>query len=392
MSDETIADAETIAAADTAEMTPEQLAETKRYGRQQLVCDLIDRAVDLTFLTIAAFLIAIPLNSWLQESVSVSSSWVRLALLFGIVTGLHVLASFPISFYSGHVLEHRYGLSRQSFGRWFSRYLKRNSLTLVFGLLLFEGLYAIIWYTQSWWWLVAAVAFFLVSVVMGQLAPVLIMPLFYKIKRLEDQTLAERFRSISDGTGLSIEGVYRMEMSAETAKANAMLAGLGATRRVILGDTLLDEFSPDEIEVIFAHEVGHHVHRHIRKMIVAGIAYSLAGFYLCDWLVAGWVTRREGELDYANFPVWTLPSLMLTIAVFSLFVEPLQNALSRLFERQSDRYALESTQKVAAYRTAFQKLARQNKTDPDPHPLEVFLFHSHPPIAERIAMAAKTED
>ena len=383
---------ETIAATDTAEMTPEQLAETKRYGRQQLLCDLIDRAVDLTFLTIAAFLIAIPLNSWLQESVSVSSSWVRLALLFGIVTGLHVLVSFPISFYSGHVLEHRYGLSRQSFGRWFSRYLKRNSLTLVFGLLLFQGLYAIIWYTQSWWWLVAAVAFFLVSVVMGQLAPVLIMPLFYKIKRLEDQTLADRFRGISDGTGLSIEGVYRMEMSAETAKANAMLAGMGATRRVILGDTLLDEFSPDEIEVIFAHEVGHHVHRHIRKMIVAGIVYSLAGFYLCDWFVAGWVTRREGELDYANFPVWTLPALMLTIAVFSLFVEPLQNALSRLFERQSDRYALESTQKVAAYRTAFQKLARQNKTDPDPHPLEVFLFHSHPPIAERIAMADVVND
>lgn len=382
MIDET---SETNAAVETAEMTPEQLAETKRYGRQQLVCDLIDRGVDLTFLTIAACFIAIPLDRWLAESVA--SSWLRLGLLFGIVTGLHVLASFPISFYSGHVLEHRYRLSRQSFGRWFYRYLKRNGLMLAFGLLLFEGLYAIIWYTQSWWWLVAAVAFFMVSVVIGQLAPVLIMPLFYKIKRLDDQSLAERFRSISDGTGLSIEGVYRMEMSAETAKANAMLAGLGATRRVILGDTLLDEFSPEEIEVIFAHEVGHHVHRHMRKMIVAGIAYSLVGFYLCDWLVAGWVTRREGELDYANFPVWTLPALMLTVAVFSLFVEPLQNAISRLFERQSDRYALESTQKVAAYRTAFQKLARQNKADPDPHPLEVFLFHSHPPIAERIAMA-----
>ncbi len=383
LADETIAAADN---ADTAEMTPDQLAETKRYGRQQLFCDLIDRAVDLMFLTVAAFLIAIPLDRWLADSV-VSSRWIRLAVVFGIVTGLHALASFPISFYSGHVVEHRYGLSRQSFGRWFSRYLKRNSLAFAFGLLLFEGLYAIIWYTQSWWWLVAAVAFFMVSVVIGQLAPVLIMPLFYKIKRLEDQTLAERFRSISDGTGLSIEGIYRMEMSAETAKANAMLAGLGATRRVILGDTLLDEFSPEEIEVIFAHEVGHHVHRHIRKMIVAGIVYSLAGLYLCDWLVAGWVMRREGELDYANFPIWTLPALMLTIAVFSLFVEPLQNAISRLFERQSDRYALESTQKVAAYRTAFRKLARQNKADPDPHPLEVFLFHSHPPIAKRIAMA-----
>ena len=370
---------------DTTEMTPEQLAETKRYGRQQLVCDLADRAVDLTYLAIAAFALAIPLDRWLTGFVT--SSWIRLALMFAIVTGLHILASFPISFYAGHVLEHRYGLSRQSFGGWFSRYLKRNGLTLAFGLGLFLGLYAIIWYTHGWWWIVAALAFFLVSVVVGQLAPVLIMPLFYKIKRLDDQTLAERFRAISDGTGLSIEGVYRMEMSAETANATAMLAGLGATRRVILGDTLLEEFSPEEIEVIFAHEVGHHVHHHIRKMIAAGIVYSLAGFYLCDWFVSAWVIRREGALDYANFPVWTLPALMLTIAVFSLVVEPLQNAMSRLFERQSDRYALESTQKVAAYRTAFKKLARQNKADPDPHPLEVFLFHSHPPIAQRIGMA-----
>jgi STE24 endopeptidase len=307
--------------------------------------------------------------------------------MFGIVTGLHIVASFPISFFSGHVLEHRYGLSRQSLGRWLARYLKKNGFTLLIGLLLFEGLYAIIWYTQSWWWLVAAVAFFAVSIVIGQLTPVLIIPLFYKIKRLDDQTLAERFRGISEGTGLTIEGVYRMEMSAETAKANAMLAGLGATRRVILGDTLLDEFNPDEIEVIFAHEVGHHVHRHIHKMIAIGIVYSLAGFYLCDRFVAGWIARHEGALDYANFPVWTVPALMLTIALFSLFVEPLQNSISRFFERQCDRYALKSTKKVTAYRTAFQKLARQNKADPNPHPLEVFLFHSHPPIAQRIAMA-----
>ncbi len=376
---------ETDQVPDTAEMTPEQLAETKRYGRQQLVCDIVDRAVDLTYLTAVACFLAIPLDRWLAEPVS--SRWIRLAFMFGIVTGLHIVASFPISFFSGHVLEHRYGLSRQSFGRWLSRYLKKNGLTLLIGLLLFEGLYAIIWTTQSWWWLVAAVAFFVVSIVIGQLTPVLIIPLFYKIQRLDDQTLAERFRGISAGTGLTIEGVYRMEMSAETAKANAMLAGLGATRRVILGDTLLDQFNPEEIEVIFAHEVGHHVHRHIHKMIAIGIVYSLAGFYLCDRFVAGWAARHEGELDYANFPVWTLPALMLTIAVFSLFVEPLQNSISRFFERQCDRYALESTKNKNAYRTAFQKLARQNKADPDPHPLEVFLFHSHPPIAERIAMA-----
>ena len=285
------------------------------------------------------------------------------------------------------MLEHRFGLSRQSVGGWFKRYFKRNGLTLVFGVVMTCGLYWIIWTIGAWWWLVAAAAFFVISVVLGQLAPVLILPLFYKITRLEDQTLADRLRSISQGTGLNIEGVYRMAMSDETAKANAMLAGLGSTRRVIFGDTLLDGFSEEEIEVIFAHEVGHHVHRHIPKMILAGLIYSTVGFWVADRLLGGWVTGIEGQLDYASFPVYTLPALTLVLTLFGQLLEPLQNVISRFFERQSDWYALERTETPETYRSAFHKLARLNKSDPDPHPVEVFLFHSHPPIAERLAMA-----
>ena len=170
-------------------------------------------------------------------------------------------------------------------------------------------------------------------------------------------------------------------------EANAMLAGLGRTRRVILADTLLDGFSPEEIEVIFAHEIGHHVHRHIRKMIVAGLVFSLGGFFVCAQLIAAWVVHTEGRIVYNEFPVHTLPLFLLIVAVLSTLIEPLQNAMSRHFERQSDRYALSRTGDSTAYRSAFEKLARLNKSDPDPHPLEVFLFHGHPPIGERLAMA-----
>ena len=140
------------------------------------------------------------------------------------------------------------------------------------------GLFWIIWHTGHYWWLIAAAAFFVVSVVLGQLAPVLIVPLFYKVEPLDNAELIDRMKRLADGTGLTIEGVYRLGLSADTSKANAMLAGLGRTRRVLMGDTLLDKFSPEEIEVIFAHEIGHHVHRHIPKMIATGVVFSLAGF------------------------------------------------------------------------------------------------------------------
>ena len=216
----------------------------------------------------------------------------------------------------------------------------------------------------------------------------MILPLFYKIERLDNPELAERMARLAEGTGLSIQGVYRMGLSAETAKANAMLAGLGRTRRVLMGDTLLDQFTPDEIEVIFAHEIGHHVFRHIRKMIVSGVLFSVLGFWLCDRLLLAWAQRPvRHRSTRTRLPAGTLPLLMLVLTVFSLLLEPLQNAISRRYERQCDRYALERTGLREAYVSAFRKLARLNKDDPDPHPLEVFLFHSHPPISERLAVA-----
>jgi STE24 endopeptidase len=278
-------------------------------------------------------------------------------------------------------------LSTQTFGRWFWQYLKKNILAVAFSMVMIVGLYWLIWTVGDWWWLVAALAFFVVSIVLGQLMPVLILPLLYRIEKLDASEIADRLAKLAQGTGLSIEGVYRMNLSDETVKANAMLAGLGSTRRVILGDTLLQNFTPEEIEVIFAHEIGHHVFHHIRKMIVTGIFYSAAGFWICDRLLMAWTTNHGGSLDHSQLPVETLPLLLLILTVFSMLSQPLQNAVSRHFERQSDRFALERTGLKDAYLSAFRKLARLNKDDPDPHWLDVCLFHSHPPIRERLALA-----
>jgi STE24 endopeptidase len=373
-------------------MTPDELAEAKRYGRLELICGLADKAIDIAYLAVAAFLLAQPVDRWLKGfSLPQHNDSIRLMLLFLILTASHIAVSFPLSFYSGHVLEHRFSLSTQTFAAWLWRYAKRILLGMALGMSLMLGLFWLIWTTGPIWWLVAAGAFFLVSILLGQLAPVLILPLFYKIEKLDAPELTGRIDALAAGTGLSIEGVYRLDLSQETVKANAMLAGLGRTRRVLLGDTLLKGFSPEEIEVIFAHEIGHHVFHHIRKMIAAGIFYSAAGFFLCDRILAAWAAGGQTPLDYSQLPVYTLPLVMFILTLFAMLLEPLQNIISRHYERQSDQYAINRTGNKEAYISAFRKLAKLNKDDPNPHPLEVFLFHSHPPIAERLAMADKVD-
>ncbi len=372
------------------ELSPEELAEAKRYGRLSLKYNLMDKGLDFLYLALMAMLFARPIDEWLARA-AVLDRWesLRLVVFFVILAGLNALVSLPLSFKADYLLEHRFGLSKLSLAGWAWRYVKRFVLAVAFGAVMLLGLYWIIWTTGPWWWLVAAAAFFLVSIVLGQLLPVLILPLFYKIERLDAPELNQRIGRLAEGTGLSIEGVYRIALSEETVKGNAMLAGLGRTRRVLLGDTLLDKFTPDEIEVIFAHEVGHHVHRHIHKLIAAGLVFTAVGFWVSDRALAAWVEQAQGIFRHSQLPVFALPMLMLILSVFGALLGPLQNAISRHFERQSDRYALERTGKRSAYIAAFRKLARLNKDDPDPHWLEVVLFRSHPPISQRVAMAKK---
>ena len=370
--------------ADADEMTEEQLAEAKRYNHQKLVVGLIEMAVDIVFLALVAFLVARPIDELLAGASWLQNMWVRLAAFFTIIGAASFCVSLPFSYYSGFVLEHRFGMSRQTLRGWSLRLIKSGVLAFLFGLLMVEGLFFMIWLTGAYWWLAASAAFFAVSVMFGQLMPILILPLFYKVERLEDEELMDRFEKLAKETDLSIEGVYRLHLSAETSKANAALTGLGHTRRVLLGDTLIDKFTPDEIEVVLAHEIGHHVFRHIPKLILFGLIYSTISFFLCDVIIKAWVGE---SFSYDAVPVYALPMLILVITVFSTFLAPLKNILSRRFERQCDCYALERTGLKESFISAFNKLATQNKADPNPHPLEVFLLHDHPPISERLQMA-----
>jgi STE24 endopeptidase len=367
------------------EKTP---SEVKQYQRQKLTASIISIIVSLVFLAV----MALWGGPWLDRVVRTwvgPNPWLRLVILaFIYAAGLELL-TLPLDFWSGYILEHRYHLSNQTLPAWLWRHVKGYLVGGPIGLILLLGLYALLWYSGPWWWLWTAAAWLVVTLLLGQLLPVVILPLFYKVTRLEEPALLERLRRLASGTGLSFEGIYRLHLSEETRKANAALAGLGRTRRVLLGDTLLEQFTTEEIEVVFAHEVGHHVHRHLIKMVIWSVALAAASFWLAD------VVLRHGAeaLHYPTDPLpayadpAALPLLLLVLSVFGLLLSPLQNALSRFFERQCDRYALERTGLLQAYRSAFIKLARMNKADPDPHPLVVWLFEDHPPIRERLALA-----
>ena len=287
-----------------SQTTADQLAEMKAYGRQRLVCHLIDLALDTTTLAVVALLLAKPLDQWLQSWAVFQAAWIRLGVFFLVVAAAQYVVSFPVTLHAGFVLEHKFGLSRQTFWRWFRRDLLKLALTVALGLALVEGLFWLIWLMGPSWWLAAAGAAFVVSVLLGQLVPVVILPLFYKIERLDDAELASRFQRLAVGTSLVIEGVYRMKLSTETNKANAMLAGLGRTRRVLLGDTLLDGFTPDEIEVVLGHEIGHHVYHHIPKLMAVSLVFSLVGFLVCDHVLVWWFGPG---FVYAHLPVHALP-------------------------------------------------------------------------------------
>jgi STE24 endopeptidase len=358
-------------------------AEVKRYQRQKLTASLAALSVSLIALASLALLGGPHLDPLLRAVVG-ENPWLRLAAMgFLCAAGLELL-TLPFDFWSGFILEHRYQLSNQTFRGWVWKRIKGYLVGGPLGLALLLGLYALLWWSGPWWWLWATAGWLAVTLLLGRLLPVLILPLFYKVTRLDDPPLLDRLRRLTEGTGLGVEGVYRLDLSAETKKANAALAGLGRARRVLLGDTLLQEFTPEEIEVVFAHEVGHHVHRHLLKAVAGSVLVSAAGLWLCDVILR----RSAVALGYPAFDApAALPLLLLVLTVFGLLLGPVQNALSRFFEHQADRYALERTGRPDAYRSAFRKLARMNKADPDPHPVVVWLFDDHPPIRQRLATA-----
>ena len=286
-------------------------------------------------------------------------------------------------------LEHSYKLSNQKFRAWVWDETKGFLVGAVMGALLAELVYFIIRQFPQHWWLLAWACFLGVVVLIAQLAPVILFPIFYKFEPLQDEDLKLRLVRLGERAGTRVRGVYKWHLSEKSKKANAALTGLGNTRRIILADTLLDNYSADEIEAVLAHELGHHVHKHILKSIGVQAAVTFVGFWAANWALHYAIDRWHmfvGIYDFAN-----LPLLVLIFAVLSFLLMPALNAFSRLNERQADRYAFENIATVTPFISSMNKLAEQNLAERMPSRWVEWWFHSHPAVSRRIAAAESWE-
>lgn len=297
---------------------------------------------------------------------------------------LHECGAALLAFYSGLVLERRYGLSTQSTGDWVRDQAKALVLTCVIAAACAALVYWTIRVSPDWWWLLSGALFAALFAVMANLAPVLLLPLFYTIRPLTNESLRLRLLALAERAGARVLGAYEWGLGDKSRKANAALAGLGSTRRILVSDTMLAAYSEDEIEVVLAHELAHHVHGDIWKGLVFESLLVLAGFFAAAQVLT-WAGPRLGIALPSD--VAGLPLLLLSIAAISLLMLPVTHAVSRDRERRADRFALELTRNPSAFISAMRRLGQQNLAEDQPSKLVEWLFHSHPPLSERIAAA-----
>ncbi len=366
--------------------TPQDLdsPEVQRYNRIQRWLGILDFAFGLLLL------VALLATGWtnLLRDLAYRAAFrnYSLAVFFYLVMILAAgkILGFGLDFY-GFRLERSYQLSNQRWRGWLWDEAKGFLLGLVLGGVAIEVLYFILRQFPEHWWLIAWAAFMGLFILMAQLAPVILFPIFYKFEPLQDEDLKSRLVRLGERAGTKVRGVYKWHLSEKTKKANAALTGLGSTRRIILADTLLDNYSADEIEAVLAHELGHHVHKHILKSIAVQAATSLVGFWAANFALH-YATDRlhmfETLSDFAN-----LPLLALVFTVLGFLLMPALNAYSRYNERQADRYAFRSISDVGPFITSMNKLASQNLSERKPSKIVEALFHSHPSISRRVAAA-----
>jgi STE24 endopeptidase len=354
-----------------------------RYHRLQRRASILSTGTGALFL----LLLLVSGASSALRSVIASRSESVVVMVAGYVAVVFVayeLVQLPFSFYQGVTLERRYGLSTESRQHWWATHAKAAALALALtagAALIVEGL---IRWSPDRWWIVATGAFVAVLIGLAQLAPVLLMPLFYDFRPLDRPELVTRLMALAERAGARVLGVFEWRLSDRTRKANAALTGIGRTRRILISDTLLAEHGDDEIEVILAHELAHHVHRDIWAGIALETVLIGLGFLVADYALSAVSTSfgLAGKGDVAALPV-----LLLAAGAVSVLFLPIANGVSRAHERRADRYALRLTGNAPAFITAMKRLSAQNLAEERPSRLIEILLHSHPSTQARITAA-----
>ncbi|GIW07340.1 MAG: peptidase M48 [Dehalococcoidia bacterium] len=354
--------------------------QARRYAALQRRLLLIELVLGFGYLLLVQFSgVAVWLRDRMPEPAALGAAVFASLLVVG-----YLVLTAPISYYGGYVLPKRYGVLVQSFGGWFADRLKALALGGVVGLVVLEALVALLHWTPEYWWLGVAAFLLFLTVVLANLAPVLIVPLFFKMRPLEDDEVVRRLLALAEKAGTRVRGVYVMEMSGKTTAGNAALMGLGNTRRIVVGDTMLKDYTPAEIEVVLAHELAHHVHGDIVKGIAVQTIVTLFGLWLANFFLQ-WGVAALGLSGVSDLAA--LPLVALALGIYGLVSQPLTNWYSRLVERAADVYALEATQDPVSFVSVMTKLHDQNLSEADPPAWAKIWLYDHPPLRERLALA-----
>jgi STE24 endopeptidase len=317
----------------------------------------------------------------------IGNGWEEQGTVVGVALALFLLlqiVELPFAFQQGYRLEHRYGLSTERFGSWLIDHAKGAAVSAAFAIAGASLVYWTIRVAPTWWWVLSAAVAIVALIGLLQLAPVVLLPLFYSFKPLDRPALVARLLALAEKARTRVVGVYEWALSSHTRKANAALTGLGRTRRILLSDTLLASYTDDEIEVVLAHELSHHVHHDLWRGVALQSVLIMAAFFLAFVTLnaAAAPLRLAGNDDPAG-----LPLLLLVAGACSVVWLPAANALSRSHERRADRYALELTGQRDAFISAMKRLAQQNLAEDRPSAVVRWYFYSHPPIRERVDAA-----
>ena len=308
----------------------------------------------------------------------VSSLYTHWLLYFAILGAALTIIGFPFSF-AGWRIERHFGLSKQKFGSWIADQGKGLGLGAVVAVIVLSALYLIVTKTGDSWWAIAGFFFFAFSVLLAQLAPLLI-PLFFKLKPMEMSPLKQRLLTLCQSQGVKVEEVFHLGLGEKTEKGNAAFVGLGKTKKILIGDTLYEKYPEEQIEAVFAHELGHQVHNDIWKNILLSGGLTFGVFFLANWICQAWAFPYFGTIAERPF------GLFVFFSLFSLCQWPmgvLMTAFSRQRERMADKFA-DDLQRSKPLALALEQLTIQNKGLFRPNPIVEFFKYSHPAPWRRI--------
>jgi len=357
----------------------------KKYSKIKQTLSVIETVIMFAVLLV---IILSGLNKTFEKiSYGISeNNYIAVLLFLGLVGMIEGVISFPLDFYSGYILEHKYNLSNQTLFRYFLEKGKSFLIGLLFGIPVLLVFYFILRNYPVSWWFIFSIFMFLFSVVIARIAPVIIFPLFYKFRQIDNESLKIKILEMCDKNNVQVKGIFTFDMSKNTKKANAAFTGLGKSKRIIIGDTLIENFTEDEIISVFAHELGHYKKRHIIKMIAFSTILTFAGLYITSFLYTK--SLPLFHLDFV-YSVSALPVLFLFLSIFGLVTSPLTNIQSRKYEWEADNFAVDIGKENSSFASALEKLAEQNLADKNPNKIIEFLFYSHPSLQKRIDNALK---